>query len=143
MNWREYNEQGKGKNMSSQPKLTFEEASSLVMQHLKARNWDKSNSSRGIAISILLEASELLEYFQWQEEPVGNKQDLASELADIFIYAIQFAERYNIDIPLEIQKKIKKQEKKYPVEIFENKNEAERREAWLKAKKDYKKDTTL
>lgn len=133
----------KGKNMSEQTKLTFEDACSLVMQHLRARNWDKSNSTKGIAISLSLEANELLEYFQWHDEPIGNVQDLASELADIFIYAIQFAEKYSIDIPLEIKKKLEKQEKKYPIELFENKDETERREAWLKAKKDYKKDTTL
>ena len=68
---------------------------------------------------------------------------MASELADVFIYGIQFARMNNIDIPLAIQQKIEKMEKKYPVEIFEIEDEKERKEAWLKAKINYKKDTTL
>ncbi len=123
--------------------LTFEEARALVLQHVKERKWDKTNSSRGLAISLSLEANELLEYFQWNDESFGNKEDMASELADIFIYAIQFADRYEIDIPLAIAEKIEKQAKKYPVEIFEIEDETERNKAWLAAKKNYKKDTTL
>ncbi len=123
--------------------LTFEEAYALVMQHIKARKWDKTNSSRGLAVSLSLEANELLEYFQWHDESFGSKEDMASELADILIYAIQFADRYKIDIPSAIQKKIEKQDKKYPVEIFAIEDEKERNKAWLEAKKNYKKDTTL
>ena len=124
-------------------KLTFEEASGLVIDHIKARKWDKSNSTRGLAISLSLEANELLEYFQWQEEPFGNKEDMESELADTFIYAIQFADRLDIDIPSAIQKKIEIQNKKYPVEIFEIEDARGRNEAWLKAKRKFKKETTL
>lgn len=124
-------------------KLTFEEASKLVIDHIKARKWDKSNSTRGLAISLSLEANELLEYFQWQDESFGSKEDLESELADIFIYAIQFADRLDIDIPSAIQKKLEVQNKKYPVEIFDIKDEQERNEAWLKAKRKFKKETTL
>ena len=124
-------------------KLTFEEASGLVIDHIKARKWDKSNSTRGLAISLSLEANELLEYFQWQEESFGDKEDMESELADIFIYAIQFADRLDIDIPSAIQKKIEIQNKKYPVEIFEIEDARGRNEAWLKAKRKFKKGTTL
>ena len=123
--------------------LRFEEAYALVMRHVKARKWDKTNSTRGLAISLSLEANELLEYFQWHDESFGNKEDMASELADIFIYAIQFADRYKIDIPTAIQKKIAKQDKKYPKEIFEIEDEKERNKVWLEAKKNYRKDTTL
>lgn len=123
--------------------LTFEAACTQVMEHVKARKWDKTGSSRGLAISLSLEANELLEYFQWQDESFGTKEDMASELADIFIYAIQFAHRHQIDIPSAIVKKIEKQNKKYPVELFEIKDEKERNKAWLKAKVNHKKDTTL
>jgi NTP pyrophosphatase (non-canonical NTP hydrolase) len=124
-------------------KPTFEEAYTIVMEHVKARKWDKSNSTQGIAISLSLEANELLEYFQWKDEPFGNKEDLSSELADIMIYAIQFADRYDIDIPQAIKDKIQKQDKKYPVEIFEIEDEVERNKRWLEAKRNYKKQTTL
>jgi len=45
-------------------KPTFEAVRLLVMKHTKARKWDKTNSARSLAISLSLEASELLEYFQ-------------------------------------------------------------------------------
>jgi len=123
-------------------KITFEEAQKLVMQYVKARKWD-NNSPRGIAISLSLEASELLEYFQWNEKSFGNKDDLASELADVIIYAIQFAEKFDIDISTAIKAKLEELAKKYPAEMFETDDVAERSKRWLEAKKNYRKNTTL
>ena len=113
------------------------------MDHIRARKWDKTNTGRGLAISIALEASELLEYYQWNEENFGSKDDLASEVADILIYLIQFADKNEIDILPEVLKKLEKTAKKYPLEIFDIEDEAERDRAWLEAKRKYKKDTTL
>ncbi len=115
----------------------------LVTEFSKARRWDETNSPKDLAISISLEASELLEHFQWREESIGDKQELASELADIIIYAIQFANKYDIDIPTAVQKKLEKSNKKYPVEIFQIEDGEERDKAWYNAKKNYKKDTML
>lgn len=123
--------------------LSFDQAVKIAMKHVQERGWDKSNNSRGLAISLALEAGELLEYYQWQESPIGTKQDLESELADILIYAIQFAHKNNINIPEAIKRKIEKQDKKYPIEIFSIKDEAERNRRFLEAKLNYKKDTTL
>lgn len=123
--------------------ITFEEAAKTVMEHVRARKWDATSTSRGLAISLSLEANELLEYFQWKEESFGGKEDLASELADIIIYAIQFADKNDIDIPAAIDTKIQKQNKKYPVEIFEIEDAEERDRKWLEAKRGFKKDTTL
>lgn len=126
-----------------QQKQSFEEVSQLVMEHIRARKWDKTNTSQGLAISISLEANELLEYYQWQEKTFGSKDDIASELADIFIYAIQFADMNGIDVADAIKKKLDKQARKYPVEIFQIEDAKERNAAWLAAKKNFKKDTTL
>lgn len=123
-------------------KPTFEQATTEVMRHITERHWD-DNSARGLAISISLEANELLEHYQWQDQPVGDTHELADELADIFIYAIQFAKRHDIDIPTAIIKKLAKSAKKYPAEQFTTKNETERKKAWIKAKTQYKKDTIL
>ena len=127
--------------MQSRP--TFEQVRDAAMAHVRARGWDEENTGRGLAISISLEASELLEYFQWQEENIGDTEDLASELADIIIYAIQFADKYGIDILPEVLKKLDKTAKKYPVEIFEIEDKEERNRVWREAKLSYEKDTTL
>lgn len=123
--------------------MTFEEAQELVVNHIRARKWDKTNDSRGLAISLSLEANELLEYFQWGDKHIGTEDDMASELADIIIYAIQFAARFDINIPEAVAAKIAKQAEKYPVEIFEIEDKAEQNRRRLEAKKNYKKDTTL
>ena len=123
--------------------ITFEDAEKLVMHHVRARKWDKTNSAQGLAISLSLEANELLEDFQWSSDSFGAKEDMASELADIMIYAIQFAERYAINIPQAIQQKLEETDKKYPVEIFDVEDTTERNKAWLAAKQNYKKETTL
>lgn len=122
---------------------TFEQVVEKIMTHVRARKWDQANTSRGLAISMSLEANELLEYFQWDEESFGSKEDIASELADIFIYMVQFADKNGIDLLPSVIEKLEKSATKYPVEIFEIADKDERDEAWLEAKRKYRKDTTL
>lgn len=81
----------------------------------KDRNWDQFHSGDNLAKSISIEAAELLELFQWNNE-VKDKSLLSEELADIFIYSIQLAEAYNLDITKIINDKLEKNEKKYPIE---------------------------
>lgn len=121
---------------------TFEEASRAVMKHVTDRHWDE-NPPRGLAISIALEANELLEHFQWQEDPIGDTKEIAEELADVLIYAIQFADHYDIHIAQAIMEKLDKASKKYPVEHFTETDEEKRKEAWLRDKREFRKDTIL
>ncbi|NBS41977.1 nucleotide pyrophosphohydrolase [bacterium] len=88
-----------------------------------ARNWYPKGrvNLKGIAISISLEAAELLEHFQWVNDVEvaarveEKKGDLSDELADVVIYALQFADRAGIDLGEAVQKKMEKNGKKYPV----------------------------
>jgi NTP pyrophosphatase (non-canonical NTP hydrolase) len=122
--------------------VSFEKAAEAVMQHVTERHWN-NNSARGLAISISLEANELLEHYQWQEKSVGEKEDIAGEVADILIYLIQFAKANDIDIPEAIMQKLDKSAKKYPLEIFSTDDDAARKAAWINVKKNYKKDSIL
>ena len=89
------------------------------------RNWRQFHKEKDLAISISLEANELLEIFQWKtsEEAVANDlQHIKEELADVFIYGFMLADNLNLDIEKIISDKIKLNEKKYPVqESFSNK----------------------
>ena len=123
-------------------KPTFEDATQAVIQHAIERHWE-AIPARGIAISMSLEANELLEHYQWQEEPVGDIHELSGELADVLIYAIQFAKHYDIDISEAIMRKLEKSAIKYPVEKFTSTDPKERRKNWLEIKKNHKKDTIL
>ena len=118
---------------------TFEDISQHIHQHIVERDW-QNNPARGLAISIALEANELLEHYQWSDNPVGNTDDLAEELADIFIYAFQFAQVNNIDIPEAIEKKLQKAALKYPAEKFKGKDKTERTKAWLESKMNHRKE---
>lgn len=90
-----------------------------VNQFRDVRNWRQFHNPKDLAISISLEASELLEVFQWKsnEEVVGQKNDqLKDELADVLIYCIMLATDLNCDIDTIIAEKLKKNELKYPIE---------------------------
>jgi dCTP diphosphatase len=122
-----------------QQDTSFNQISQLIWNHLEARDWLDA-TPHNLATSISLEASELLEHYQWSDTPVGDKQALAEELADVFIYAFQFAQVNDIDIAEAIKLKLEKAAKKYPVEAFKGKNSHDRREAWLNAKLNHHKD---
>ena len=100
-----------------------------VLTFCEVRHWRNSANPRDIAISISLESSELLEHFQWDTDfsPDALKKDLnelnrlTNEVADIFIYAILFADRLNIDLTKAINSKLMLNEKKYPQKLFKAK----------------------
>lgn len=127
---------------TTQSTKTFAEIGNTISEYLAARDW-LDNPSRSVAISIALEASELLEHYQWSNEPVGSREEIGEELADILIYAFQFAHTNNIDIAEAILKKLEKTRKKYPAEAFKNKNKQEMHEAWMDAKRHHRKDGVL
>jgi dCTP diphosphatase len=101
----------------NQTAATFADISELIRQHLIERDW-QDNPSRSLAISIILEATELLEHYQWHDEPIGELNELAEELADIFIYGFEFAIKNDIDIAAAIRAKLAKAAQKYPARQF-------------------------
>ncbi len=79
------------------------------------RNFDQFHSPANLAKSISIEANELLECFQWDENNF-NIDDVKDELADVSVYVIDLALKLNLDLDEIINKKMKKNEEKYPVE---------------------------
>lgn len=86
-----------------------------LIQFRDDRNWEQFHTPQNLAKSIVLEASELLENFQWSEEP-SNIQNVKEELADVMAYCLLLAEHYEFDIQTIIHEKIDLNEKKYPIE---------------------------
>jgi len=83
------------------------------------RNWKPYHNEKDLAISISLEANELLENFQWKtsEEAVrDSEQNIKEEMADILIYLVQLADKLDIDLEEEVLEKMKKNALKYPVQ---------------------------
>lgn len=90
-----------------------------LLDFRKERNWEQFHNPKDLALSLTLEAAELLENFQWissEEAVVKNKDKIVEELADVFMYSIYIAEALDVNIEEIILKKLKKNEAKYPVE---------------------------
>ncbi len=86
------------------------------------RDWMQFHDPKNMAISIILEASELLEHFQWKtkvevEEYIKNhRSKVEEEIADIALYLFELADNLDINLLKAMDKKIKENERKYPVE---------------------------
>lgn len=91
----------------------MKEISEKLREFNEEREWGQFHTPENLSKSILIEAGELLECFQW-----NNNYDSAAvceELADVTMYCIMLADRINVDLKEEILKKIKVNSEKYPV----------------------------
>lgn len=101
---------------------TIQEIKDKVKEFVNERDWNKFHSPKNLAMSIAIEAGELMEIFQWlsQEEAwdINNSHEathLREELSDVIIYCVSLANQLNIDISSSIEDKIRKNAVKYPV----------------------------
>lgn len=89
-----------------------------IMEFRDQRNWKQYHDEKDLAISISLEANELLENFQWkssEEALATSRQNIKEEMADVFIYLIQMADKMDMNLEEEVIRKLEKNAKKYPV----------------------------
>jgi NTP pyrophosphatase (non-canonical NTP hydrolase) len=102
----------------------LQEIKDRVLAFAKERDWEQFHSPKNLSMAISAEAAELMEHFLWQS-PEQSHTDLdgqklrakvEEELADIFIFAIEFANVTGIDIAAIIEAKMKLNAEKYPVE---------------------------
>ena len=99
-----------------------------IKQFRDKRDWMQFHDPKNMAVSIIIEASELLEHFQWKtKEEVEkyineNKADVKDEIADIALYLFELADNLGIDLLDAMENKLAKNEKKYPVEKVRGKH---------------------
>ena len=85
------------------------------------RNWDEYHNPKNLSMALSVEASELVEIFQWltieESKSLDDKQIQATkeELADILIYLIRIADKLDINLEKAVEEKIKLNAKKYPL----------------------------
>ncbi len=105
--------------------MISKETIEIVKSFRDARDWSQFHNPKDLAISLSLEASELLEIFQWSGEDLVCEEKLdkiKEELADVLCYSILMADRCELDLDEIITEKMKKNAEKYPVEAaFGNK----------------------
>ncbi len=101
--------------------MTLKELQEKVIRFRDARNWKQFHNPKDAAISLSLEALEVLEHFQWknteemQEHIKKNKEEIGEELADTLYWILLMSNDFEIDLEKAFNKKMKQNAKKYPV----------------------------
>ena len=91
--------------------MDIQELTQAMHEFVTAKGWYQPGSihpqtPRNLAVSLVLEASEVLEHYQWNEEP-ADRQELASELADVALYLLQLSQVSGIDLEEAILAKLR------------------------------------
>ena len=94
------------------------ELASEVNKFRDDRDWRQFHNEKDLALSIVLEASELLENFQWkssEEALAADREHISEELADVLIYSLMLADNLGLDVGEIVRAKIATNDRKYPV----------------------------
>ena len=100
----------------------LEEIRRRIRAFRDAREWMQFHNPKNLACSVVVEAAELLEHFQWatpeRSEVVGRerREAISHEIADVAIYLIELADNLGIDFVEAIHEKLKLNEARYPIE---------------------------
>ena len=97
-----------------------------IRKFTEDRDWDQFHSPANLAKSIVIEAAELLECFQWNDEPQdSNIEHIHEEIADVLIYCIMLSDKLGFDLDEIILDKLAKNSQRYPAEFaYGNSNKA-------------------
>ncbi len=103
---------------------TVAELRERVMAFVRERDWEQFHAPKNLSMALSAEAAELMEHFLWatpeESRSVASnpakRAKIAEELADVVIYALEFANATGLDIAASIESKIAANARKYPVE---------------------------
>ncbi|MEM2106510.1 MAG: nucleotide pyrophosphohydrolase [Candidatus Bathyarchaeia archaeon] len=106
--------------------VTVGSLKNAVARFIRERGWERFHNPKNLAESICIESSELLENFQWvttdesetYNEDSGRLSVVSSELADVIIYCLAFANVLNIDVAYSVTSKLRECERRYPKSDF-------------------------
>lgn len=106
----------------------IEDLTHRIIAFRDARDWKQFHNPKDCAISLSLEAAEVLEHFQWKNKEEmdayvkTNKIEISEELADVLYWVLLISKDLDIDVLEALDKKMKKNEDKYPVEKAKGKH---------------------
>lgn len=103
---------------------TVAELKKRVLAFARERDWEQFHAPKNLSMALAAEAGELMEHFLWAEpsssrnvaRDPGKRTKIEEELADVIIYALEFANVTGIDVAAVIEAKMAANAKKYPVE---------------------------
>lgn len=118
------NDHGDTQQFVSDATTSVDELKGLVEKFVSDRDWHKYHTPKNIAISVVLEASELLEHFQWsppasEEIDADKHRQIAEEMCDVMAYLLSLANILKIDIASSMAGKMQKNCKKYPTQDYQ------------------------
>ena len=93
-----------------------EETIQRIRKFTADRDWDKYHTPNALAKTIAIEATELLECFQWNEN--ADIEKIKEELADVIVNCQNLVDKLGLDVDVVVNSKMDQNEKKYPVEKF-------------------------
>jgi dCTP diphosphatase len=110
----------------SDAETTVAELRALIRDFVDRRDWRQFHAPKNLAMSLAIEAAELMEHFQWisteeSREIAADSEawgEVSDELADVLCYAFAMANELNIDVSTAFRRKMIKNEKKYPAGAF-------------------------
>ena len=109
-----------GEDAKGDKDTTLHELKEAVLEFVRERDWERFHSPKNLSMALAAEAAELMEHFLWDSPEASHdraaREAVADELADILVYAIEFANITGIDIASAIESKMAKNAEKYPVE---------------------------
>lgn len=91
----------------------MQDVQNAILDFTKKRDWDQFHSPENLAKSIAIEAGELLERFQWNND--CDRDAVQSELADVMTYCFLLSDKMQLDMREIIMKKLNESDHKYPV----------------------------
>ena len=110
---------------------TTAELKARVLAFVRERDWEQFHAPKNLSMALAAEAGELMEHFLWAtpeqshaivQDPV-KRAKIAEELADVVIYALEFANMTQLDVAAAIESKMAANAKKYPVEKARGRSE--------------------
>ena len=108
--------------------MNYEKINNEIKKFVEERDWDQFHSPKNLSMALSVEASELVEIYQWQKEDdyktddVKIKDAVKDELVDIFFYLMRMCHKTNIDLEKSFYEKMEKNKKKYPIEKYKGKS---------------------
>lgn len=99
-----------------------------IISFRDARDWKQFHNPKDLSLSLVLEAVEVMEHFQWKNKKeiekylITNKIDIGEELADVLYWVLLMSHDLKIDVLDALEDKIKNNEDKYPVEKAKGKH---------------------
>lgn len=110
---------------------TVAELKARVLAFVRERDWEQFHSPKNLSMALAAESGELMEHFLWATPEKSReialdpakRQKIADELADVVVYALEFANATGLDLAASIEAKMIANGKKYPVEKAKGRSE--------------------